>query len=431
MELRPGYKQTEIGAIPDDWDAVPLAELFTFKNGLNKAKKFFGHGTPIVNYMDVFRYPGLRLQSVEGRVAVSKAELQSFEVRKGDVFFTRTSETIDEIGQAAAMLEEPSQTVFSGFVLRARPIAERLDDAFKAYCFSPRYFRDQVIARATYTTRALTNGRALAASKLAVPPAAEQIAIAEALADVDAAIAAMTKLLAKKRDLRTATMQRLLTGKERLAGFSGQWSLARLGDCLAAPPSYGINAPAVPFCDTLPKYIRITDITEEGDYLPQPPVSVKAHNARYSLKPGDIVFARTGATTGKSYLYDPRDGQLFYAGFLILARPDPAKLVSKFLAAYTTTGAYWNWVRTVSMRSGQPGINGQQFARLEVPLPPVDEQLAIAEVLTAADQEIALLKARITKTQSLKQAMMQALLTGRIRLPVETAKNEEKELAHA
>jgi hypothetical protein len=87
MDVRPGYKQTEIG-IPEDWDAVPLGSLFTFKNGLNKAKKYFGYGTPIVNYMDVFGQPALRLSRIDGRVDVSNSELDAFEVLKGDVFFT-------------------------------------------------------------------------------------------------------------------------------------------------------------------------------------------------------------------------------------------------------------------------------------------------------------------------------------------------------
>ncbi len=105
LDVPPGYKRTEVGVIPEDWDAVPLVSLFEFKNGLNKAKRFFGIGTPIVNYMDVFSHPGLRLADLKGRVTLSLPEIKNFEVRRGDVFFTRTSETVDEIGVAAVMLE--------------------------------------------------------------------------------------------------------------------------------------------------------------------------------------------------------------------------------------------------------------------------------------------------------------------------------------
>ena len=87
------------------------------------------------------------------------------------------------------------------------------------------------------------------------------------------------------------------------------WNVRTLRSCLSAQPDYGINAPAVPFSDRLPAYIRITDITEDGRFSPEKPVSVKRADAdRYYLNDDDIVFARTGASVGKSYLYKPNDG---------------------------------------------------------------------------------------------------------------------------
>ncbi|MGH9785276.1 MAG: restriction endonuclease subunit S, partial [Terriglobia bacterium] len=207
MELKPGYKQTEAGVIPEDWDAVVLGELFTFKNGLNKAKQFFGYGTPIVNYMDVYRKRGLSARDLQGRVTVRKQELKSFEVRKGDVFFTRTSETAEEVGITSVMLDESPATVFSGFVLRARPKGDTLDDDFKKYCFSTSLVRKQITSQSTETTRALTNGRHLSAVVIARPTKPEQRAIAGALGDVDALLGALTQLIAKKSDLKQAAMQ--------------------------------------------------------------------------------------------------------------------------------------------------------------------------------------------------------------------------------
>jgi type I restriction enzyme S subunit len=115
-------------------------------------------------------------------------------------------------------------------------------------------------------------------------------------------------------------------------------------------------------------------------------------------------------------LYEPHDGELVFAGFLIRVRPNPELLVSAFLAAYTTTKPYWSWVRLMSMRSGQPGINGNEFAQLPLLLPPLPEQTAIATVLSDMDLELAALEQRRDKTRALKQGMMQELLTGRTRL---------------
>ncbi len=197
-----------------------------------------------------------------------------------------------------------------------------------------------------------------------------------------------------------------------------EWEVKAFGDCLLGRPRYGINAPAVPFSDRLPAYIRITDITEDGRIGAEKPVSVNsAFAGNYYLNDGDIVFARTGASVGKSYRYVSNDGPLVFAGCLIQARPNPEVLLSAYAAAYVTTGTYWNWVRLMSMRSGQPGINGNEFAKLPVPIPLVAEQHAIATALADVDALLAKLDQLIAKKRELKQATMQQLLTGQTRLP--------------
>ena len=216
--------------LPDGWDLVRLGDMFVFKNGLNKAKRFFGTGTPIVNYMDVFEHSGLRADQIKGKVSLSPSEVKNFEVRQGDVFFTRTSETVDEVGVAAVMLDAPHNTVFSGFVLRARPRGVRLDHYFKQYCFVQEAIRSQIVSNATYTTRALTNGRSLSAVWIALPPRLEQQAIAKALSDVDSLLHALDALIVKKRAIKQAAMRELLTGETRLGEFTGPWQTKLVAD---------------------------------------------------------------------------------------------------------------------------------------------------------------------------------------------------------
>ncbi len=196
------------------------------------------------------------------------------------------------------------------------------------------------------------------------------------------------------------------------------WEVSPLGKCLDGRPSYGINAAAVPHSDKLPIYIRITDISEDGRFLPDKLVSVKSElSGNYYLSDGDIVFARTGASVGKSYRYNLNDGPLVFAGFLIRVRPDVEKLLPTFAAAYVTTGNYWRWVRLMSMRSGQPGINGNEYSQLPIPLPSLPEQRAIAMALSDVDALLGALDRLIAKKRDLKQAAMQQLLTGQTRLP--------------
>ncbi len=208
------------------------------------------------------------------------------------------------------------------------------------------------------------------------------------------------------------------------------WRIAPLGELLRRAPGYGINAAAVPFDSRYPTYIRITDISDEGRFARGTMVSVHHPDTdNYLLEPGDIVFARTGASVGKSYMYDPGDGALVFAGFLIRISPDPARLLPRLLSQYARSRPYWTWIRTNSMRSGQPGVNGREYARLPVPLPPtVAEQEAIAEALSDADALIESLKRLISKNRQIKQGAMQELLTGSIRLPGFTGEWEETSL---
>lgn len=191
-----------------------------------------------------------------------------------------------------------------------------------------------------------------------------------------------------------------------------------LGTLLRRPPRYGINAAAVPLAPGTPTYLRITDIDASGRFAPDPKVGVDHPNASsYRIKPGELVFARTGASVGKSYLYNPQDGELIYAGFLINVAPDPALLNPKFLSLVVQTKDYWDWIARTSVRSGQPGVNGREFASLPVPVVHISTQDAIADAMTDVDDMISNLERLITKKHSIKQGVMQQLLTGRTRLP--------------
>ncbi|WP_394808136.1 restriction endonuclease subunit S [Nitrosomonas sp.] len=197
------------------------------------------------------------------------------------------------------------------------------------------------------------------------------------------------------------------------------WNVSSLGSMLATSPSYGINAAAIPYDSRFPTYLRITDISEDGRFIEEEKASVKHLLAsQYILVDGDLVFARTGASVGKSYLYDVDDGELIFAGFLIRVQPDKNKLIPKYLKYFTHSKHFFRWVKVNSMRSGQPGINGQEFASLPLPTPPtVTEQKAIASVLSDADALIKSLEQLITKKRNIKQGAMQELLTGKKRLP--------------
>lgn len=208
------------------------------------------------------------------------------------------------------------------------------------------------------------------------------------------------------------------TKQTEIGEIPADWEVVKLGECLKTAPKYGINAPAVALEGNLPVYIRITDISDDGFFMPSEKVGVRhAMAENYLLENGDLLLARTGASVGKSYLYNEKDGKLVFAGFLIKISPDNEKLDSVFLSQYLKTEKYWQWVATISMRSGQPGINATEYAGLQIPLPPLLEQTAIAAILSDTDRLFAALRALIGKKRAVKTAAMQQLLSGRLRLP--------------
>lgn len=190
----------------------------------------------------------------------------------------------------------------------------------------------------------------------------------------------------------------------------GEWEVKRLGDCLIQPPDYGLNAPAVPFSDNMPTYLRITDISDDGCCIKEGKTSVDTVlTNENSLQDGDIVFARTGASVGKVYKYRKEDGPLVFAGFLIRIKPDNTKLDSDFLFQFLFSNTYKRWVEVTSTRSGQPGINSVDIASLPIPFPPLPEQRRIAQALTALDELIAATNEKLEQMKAYKKGLMQKL----------------------
>ena len=175
-----------LGGATSDVVWKTFKELFDVKNGLNKGKEFFGHGSPIINFTDVYNNRWLVKDSFAGTVEVTPDEIERYGAKKGDIFFTRTSETKEDIGMASTLIEEVADCVFSGFVLRARPKTDLLLPKFCAYYFSSTAVRNTIVRYASFTTRATTTGEKL--SKILVPilPKEKQKKIVYVLDNFDA-----------------------------------------------------------------------------------------------------------------------------------------------------------------------------------------------------------------------------------------------------
>ncbi|TLP79754.1 restriction endonuclease subunit S [Maribacter sp. ACAM166] len=409
LTLKEGYKQTEIGIIPKDWETIKIGDSLLFKNGLNKESEFFGYGTPIINYMDVFKNFGLTKSDIKGKVFLNSQELNNFSARKGDVFFTRTSETQEEIGVSAVLLENIDNCVFSGFVLRGRPVNKKVASEYFQYCFIPDYVRTQIIAKSSFTTRALTNGRYLSKVTIALPPTLEeQKAIATALSDVDNLITNLDDLIAKKKAIKQGAMQQLLTPDEK-------WETKTIKELAtyrrgSFPQPYGLSK----WYDDINgmPFVQVVDVDKNNKLKPETKQKISLEGSKKSVfvEKGTIILTLQGSI-GRICItqYDA------YVDRTLLIFESISSDISKYFFMLSV------WLKFQIEKENAPGgiiktITKEALSKFEISFPDIDEQNRIAEILSDMDKELEELAAKKEKYEHIKQGMMQELLTGKTRL---------------
>ena len=242
------------------------------------------------------------------------------------------------------------------------------------------------------------------------PTLAEQQKIADFLSNVDSIITAETKILNTLQKRKKALMQKLFTRQLRFKSDDGTdfpaWEEKKLGE-ISSSPKYGLNASGIDY-DGEHKYLRITDIDEvTHTFSPEEITTPSEFSDDYLLEENDIVFARTGASTGKTYLYNPNDGDLYFAGFLIKFHIKDAN--ARFVFYQTCTHEYEKWVHIMSTRSGQPGINSEEYSTLKIKLPCIEEQQKIADCLSSMDSLIQNQQKVVTTWQQRKKALLQQM----------------------
>jgi type I restriction enzyme S subunit len=421
MELRSGYKQTEVGILPEDWEVRSFEKLFSFKNGVNADRSSYGRGVPFVNVLEPISYSHIYGHEVTGRITLPRSVIASYALRLGDILFNRTSETDLELGLAAAFLGE-EEIVFGGFVIRGRPNDSRLDPLYAGYALRAPVIRRQIIPMGQGAVRANIGQQNLGRVLVPLPSPPEQRAIAEALSDVDDQLGALDRFITKKRDLKQAAMQQLLTGQTRLPGFHGEWGLKRLGNA-AEIVSGGTPRTTEPsYWNGGIKWCTPTDITGfSGKFLVETERTISQDGLRDSgarILPAGALLLCSRATIGEVKIAGCEicTNQGFKS---LICRPG----ISNEFLYYKLLTMKPQMVER-SFGSTFLEISTRNVASLELSLPDFSEQAAIATVLSDMDAELTALEARHTKTVALKQGMMQELLTGRTRLV-------KPEVAHA
>ena len=243
---------------------------------------------------------------------------------------------------------------------------------------------------------------------LHLPSYTEQERTADFLKKLDGRIAIQEKLLASLKKYKRGLISEILNQKIVIAQEAEKWEEVSLND-VADGFEYGMNAAATAY-DGIHKYIRITDIDDDSHtYTDTDPVSPSGTlDDKYRVKENDILFARTGASVGKSYLYQFNDGALFFAGFLIRIHVKEG-VDSSYVFLNTLTEEYDKWVLLESARSGQPGINAEQYRRYRFKLPSLTTQRRIAAIAKELDDQIQKESKCLRCLQKLKLGLLQQL----------------------
>lgn len=392
MEVRPGYKLTEVGLIPGDWRVDYIENLAHITTGGKNTQDRIHDG----------QHPFfVRSQTVE------RIDSYSFD---GEAVLTAG----DGVGTGKVFHYINGKFDAHQRVYRISDFSDRINGYYFFLYFST-HFYNRIIQMTAKSSVDSVRMDMIARMPVPVPPTeAEQRSIAAALSDVDALLGVLERLIDKKRDLKQAAMQQLLTGQTRLPGFRAEWEVStmgrefeiQLGKMLDSERNVGVPKPFIGN-----RAVQWGDI-EVGE-LPTVPMS-RSDIDRFRLRKGDLLVCE-GGEVGRAAIWEAPIEECYYQKALHRLRPirgfNP-RLMAALLRLWSDRGLFSNYVTQTSIAH----LPREKFLEMPLSVPSTAEQSAIAAVLSDMDAELSALEARRDKTRALKQGMMQELLTGRTRL---------------
>jgi type I restriction enzyme, S subunit len=388
MEVKPGYRQTEVGVIPEDWSVKMVGDVCGFiVPGRNKPRHFDGE-IPWVTTPDLEDGRGVSASRIG--LCVSRAEAQAIGSRVVPVGSVLMS-CAGELGITAITRNE----IVVNQQLHAFIPSPQVNAAFLLNVIALQ--KPQIGSLATKTAVPYLNKNNCNSIHIQLPPVAEQDAIAEALSDADTLIESLEQLATKKRQLKQGAMQELLTGKKRLPGFSGEWEVKRLGE-IAHVKTGGRNNQDKIEEGEYPFFVRSATVERINSY---------SYDCEAILVPGE-----GGIGNIFHYIRGRFDVHQRVYAITQFSTETSGRFVYFYMAEKFGTHAMQN-----SVKATVDSLRLPMFQNFELVMPPtIEEQTAIAAILSDMDDEIAALEAKLAKARQIKQGMMQELLTGRIRL---------------
>ncbi len=425
-------KQTEIGLIPDDWEVKRLGETNHVETGSTPSTedKFnYGNEYFFVSPLDL----GIDKYILKTEKKLSKKGFslcRSFP--KGSILYTCIGSTIGKCGISDKELTSNQQ-------INAIFPNEKINNEFLYYALQNR--TEDIRSRAGQQAVPLINKSEFEETQIPLPPLPEQQRIAKALSDVDSLISTTEKLLQKKKNIKQGAMQNLLTGKKRLSGFAKStnykqselglipedWDVKTLSEIFEFKPNNTFTRDClndskgeyqnVHYGDVLIKYSSILDCSKESIPFINEGINVKF--SKYGIMEGDIIIADTAEdeTVGKVVeIFNLGEKKIVSGLHTFLCRKITDDFAPKWLGYFMNQSIFHNQLLPFITGTKVSAISRTAIQKVKVLIPSKEEQTAIANVLSSMDKEIETLNTKLEKYRNLKTAMMQQLLTGKIRL---------------
>lgn len=416
--VKPGYKQTEIGVLPEDWECVLLLDKSKLLNGLTYTPDNVKN-----NGLLVLRSSNIQNNqlSLEDTLYVNCIVEDEKKIKDGDIMICVRNGSAALIGKCAQAHRDYDAT-FGAFmaVLRGN------HNDYILQILQQGTIQKEIIKNSGATINQITNGD-FKLVKIALPTSNdEEIAIASSLSNVDKLISSLEKLITKKKAIKRGTMQELLTGKRRLPGFEGKWQLFVFGDLFDFIPNNAFTRAQMDVSGRV-KNIHYGDIlTKYGAYISAdskdiPYIAKEIDLSRFSekcyLQSGDLVIADTAEdeTVGKALEVINVECPVLAGQHTLLCRPK-VRFAEKFLGYYLNGACYHDQLIPYIVGTKVSSVSKASMAQTALVVPDYEEQQAIAEILSNMDSEIEALEQKLAKYRQVKQGMMQQLLTGKIRL---------------
>lgn len=432
----PEYKESGVewlGEVPRHWKIKKLKFVAVVQPS-NVDKKTEDNEEPVLlcNYTDVYKNEFIDSSLEFMKATATKTEIERFSVDVGDVIVTKDSESPDDISVPACVVEKVDGLICGYHLTQIK--GRDIDGKYLFRLFQSLGFSAQFVVAANGVTRFGLPQYAISNAFTSIPPETEQQTIARFLdhktAQIDALIAKKQTLLEKLAEKRTALISHAVTkgldpnvkmkdsGVEWLGQVPEHWNVKRLKFLVSSPLKYGANETAELTDTEFPRYIRITDVNDDGSLKEETFRSLPPEAATdYLLEDGDILLARSGATVGKSFIYRPSWGVAAYAGYLIRARMS-GELDADLCFYFLQSDIYWQWLNSIFIRATIQNVSAEKYANLWLPVPSKAEQGQIIDYLATQVGSIKMQASKaedaIEKLKEYRSALITQAVTGKI-----------------